>query len=91
MLAPNVTVAGAGLLARNDLAAVMSTRTREIDTGTITTADGRVQLLQPDHLITGELADPGRPGRLRRQHDLRTVCTLVAACGQRPHVGHRGR
>ncbi len=61
MLAPNVTGAGAGLLVRNGVSAVMSTRTREIDVGTITRSDGRVQILQPDHLITAELAD--RAGR----------------------------
>lgn len=56
MLSPRLTGDGAALLARSGVVAVMSTRHREIDIGSITTPDGRIQLIGPDRALTTELA-----------------------------------
>ncbi len=82
MLSPRLTGEGASLLARSGLVAVMSTRNREIDTGSITTPDGRVQLIQPSRALTGELA--AAPGSFTAQDIYQFHARLAIRARQDP-------
>ncbi len=59
MLSSSLTVGGAEVLARGGVNAIISTRTTQIETGTITTTAGTVTLIQTDRELTNELSSQG--------------------------------
>jgi hypothetical protein len=56
MLSSALTAPGAELVNQSGVLAAFSTRTNEVDTGAITTASGRLQIIQPDRQLTEELS-----------------------------------
>ncbi|MFW2380537.1 MAG: hypothetical protein ACN4GZ_02175 [Acidimicrobiales bacterium] len=58
MLASDITAPGAELIIESGVLAALSTRSQEIDTGAITTAAGRLQIIQSDRQLTEELSAP---------------------------------
>lgn len=58
MLSSDITAQGAELAIDSGVLAAFSTRTQDIDTGTISTPAGRLQVIQSDRKLTGELSAP---------------------------------
>jgi hypothetical protein len=59
MLSAELTAPGAGLIIESGVLAGFSIRTQEVDTGTITTPAGRLQIIQSDRQLTQELSPQG--------------------------------
>ncbi|MBT8240431.1 MAG: hypothetical protein KJN63_04325, partial [Acidimicrobiia bacterium] len=59
MLSADLTAAGAELIIESGVLAGLSVRTQQVDTGTISTPAGRLQIIQPDRQLTDELSPQG--------------------------------
>ncbi len=87
MLSPNLTAGGAALLANSGVIAVLSTRTTEIETGTITTPRGSVGLVQADHEMTAALSATGfTPFATSDVYALYARLSLLAEADQTPVI-----
>ncbi len=58
MISSDLTAPGTELMIDSGVLAALNTRTNEIDTGAITTAGGRLQIIQSDRQLTEELSAP---------------------------------
>ncbi len=87
MLSPDLTAGGAALLAKSGVIAVLSTRTTEIETGTITTPRGSVGLVQADHEMTAALSATGfTPFATSDVYALYARLSLLAEADQTPVI-----